>query len=279
MSDGVESPPVAGAVMRNVERHRGDAVSQVADAIAEEVPVAFIYNERSHAVMMTTPADLEDFALGFSLTEGIIGSAAEYAGVQVVQVLAGIELRIDIPAARAARLEERVRELTGRTGCGLCGAQTLEAAVRHPAAVAEPAPIAAPALRRALAELHERQTINVATGATHAAAWAAPDGDIVCVREDVGRHNALDKLVGAMSRGGIDPRRGFLLVTSRASFEIVMKAATVGIGIVAAISAPTALAIALAQETNVTLIGFARPGGYSVYAHSRRIENPAPANT
>jgi FdhD protein len=266
-------PP--GAVVRSVERHRAEGVAQVADAIAEEVPVAFVYNKRPHAVMMATPANLEDFALGFSLTEAIIGAADECGKVEIAEALAGIELHVDIPHARAARLEDRVRELTGRTGCGLCGAQTLEAAVRYPPPVAEPAPIDERALRHALSDLQQQQTINTATGATHAAAWARSDGEIMLVREDVGRHNALDKLVGAMSRAEIDPRTGFLLVTSRASFEIIMKAATAGIGIVAAISAPTALAIALAQETNVTLVGFARAEGFSVYAHARRMVNTA----
>jgi len=265
----------AGAVTRDVERHRGAQVAQVRDAIAEEIPVAFVYNDRPHAVMMATPADLQDFALGFSLSEAIIGGAEECTKVEIAHALAGIELRIAIPSVRAAKLEDRVRELTGRTGCGLCGAQTLDAAVRHPPAVAEPEAIDESALRRALSDLHGRQTINVATGATHAAAWATRAGAIALVREDVGRHNALDKLIGAMQREQVDPRAGFLLVTSRASFEMVMKAATVGIGIVAAISAPTALAIALAQEANVTLIGFARPDGYSVYAHAQRIENAA----
>jgi FdhD protein len=272
-SDERKLAPPSGAVRREVERHRGDAVARVADAIAEEVPIAFIFNERPHAVMMATPQDLEDFALGFALSEAIIGDAAECEKVEIVPALAGIELRVTIPAACAAKLEDRVRELTGRTGCGLCGAQTLEAAVRHPASVLEPAPIHEDALRRALAALHGEQTINVATGATHAAAWAAPDGRLLAVREDVGRHNALDKLLGAISRAHVDVHAGFALLTSRASYEMVMKAATIGIGIVAAISAPTALAIALAQETNVTLIGFARPDGYSVYAHSQRIES------
>jgi len=264
-------PP--GAVRRDVERHRGTESVHVADAIAEEIPVAFVYNDRPHAVMMATPADLEDFALGFSLTEAIIAAAQECENVEIVPALAGIELRIAIPAARAVRLEDRARELTGRTGCGLCGAQTLEAAVRHPAPVARPGEIDAGALRSALSELQRRQTINVATGATHAAAWAAPDGKLLLVREDVGRHNALDKLVGAMLRADIDVRAGFLVVTSRASYEMVMKAATVGIGALAAISAPTALAIALARECNVTLIGFARSGSYSVYAHARHVHD------
>jgi FdhD protein len=268
----------AGAVRREVERHRGGAVVRVADAIAEEIPVAFVYNERPHAVMLATPADLEDFALGFSLSEAIIASAAEFEGVEVVPALAGIELRIRVPDARAAVLDERVRQLTGRTGCGLCGAQTLDAAIRHPAAVVEPTSIDTAALQRALVELKSRQTINVATGATHAAAWACGDGGVDLVREDVGRHNALDKLIGAMLAANIDVHDGFVVVTSRASYEMIMKSATVGIGILAAISAPTALAIALAHETNVTLIAFARPEGYSVYAHAQRVR-PDPALT
>jgi len=266
----VPSPP-AGAVVRDVERHRSGGVARVRDAVAEEIPIAFVYNERPHAVMMATPADLEDFALGFSLSEAIIDDAAQCGTVEQVDALAGIELRIAIPEKYAAVLDDRVRQLTGRTGCGLCGAQTLDAAVRHPPAVADSTTIDALALQSALAELQRKQTINAATGATHAAAWATTQGHVVLLREDVGRHNALDKLIGAMLRAHIDVRDGFLVVTSRASYEMVMKAATVGIGFLAAISAPTALAIALAQETNLTLIGFARADGYSVYANAQRI--------
>jgi FdhD protein len=260
-----------GAVRRPVERHRGEQTSRISDAVAEELPVALIYNERPHAVMMATPVDLEDFALGFSLSEGIIASVYEFESVRIEPALAGMEIHIRIPDERAAVLEQRVRQLTGRTGCGLCGAQTLEAAVRHPAAVHEPAEFTDAALHRAIAELQSRQTLNIATGATHAAAWVLPNGFVDAVREDVGRHNALDKLIGAMMRNGTDVRQGFMLVTSRGSYEMVMKAATVGIGILVAISAPTALAIALANETNLTLIGFARPDGYSVYANGHRL--------
>ena len=260
-----------GAVAREVERHRGGAVARVRDAVAEEIPVAFVYNDRPHAVMMATPADLEDFALGFSLSEGIIDRAEQFAKVETIEALAGIELRIDIPPEKAAVLEDRVRELTGRTGCGLCGAQTLDAAVRHPPAVTGVPTIEAAALLAALAEMQRLQAINAATGAVHAAAWADLSGRIALLREDVGRHNALDKLIGAMQRANIDSRAGFLLVTSRASFELVMKAATVGIGFLAAISAPTALAIALAQETNLTLVGFARADGFGIYTHPHRL--------
>lgn len=260
-----------GAVAREVDRHRGGKLTQVHDAIAEEIPIALIYNERPHAVMMATPVDLDDFALGFSLTEAIIDHATQCEKVETVQALAGIELHITIPQAKADLLEDRVRQLTGRTGCGLCGAQTLDAAVRHPPAVSDSVAISELSLKRALGELQEKQTLNAVTGAVHAAAWSTPQGRIVLLREDVGRHNALDKLIGAMLRAGVDAQNGFLIVTSRASYEMVMKAATVGIGLLAAISAPTALAIALAQETNLTLIGFARADGYSVYANPQRI--------
>jgi FdhD protein len=264
-----------GAVRRQVERHRGATTTRVNDAVAEELPVALIYNDRPHAVMMATPMDLEDFALGFSLSENIIASANEFESVQINPVLAGIEVNIRIPQERAAVLEDRVRQLTGRTGCGLCGAQTLDAAIRHPPAVAEPNVITTSALRRALNDLPARQTMNLGTGATHAAAWVTPKGAVELVREDVGRHNALDKVVGAMIRAQINVHDGFLLVTSRGSYEMVMKAATVGIGIVVAISAPTALAIALALEANVTLIGFARLDGFSVYANGHRLRDDA----
>ncbi|HEX4481741.1 MAG TPA: formate dehydrogenase accessory sulfurtransferase FdhD [Rudaea sp.] len=265
-----------GAVRRQVERHRGGVTSRVGDAVAEELPVALIYNERPHAVMMATPVDLEDFAIGFSLSEGIIANVDEFRSVRIGPALAGIEIHISIPDERAAVLEQRVRQLTGRTGCGLCGAQTLDAAVRHPAPVKEPATFTEIAIQRAISELQSRQTINIATGATHAAAWVLPNGFVEIVREDVGRHNALDKLVGAMTRNGSDVRQGFMLVTSRGSYEMVMKAATVGIGVLVAISAPTALAIALANETNVTLIGFARADGYSVYANGHRLIEETP---
>ncbi|HZP66058.1 MAG TPA: formate dehydrogenase accessory sulfurtransferase FdhD [Rudaea sp.] len=260
----------AGVVQRQVERRRGAVTTRVADAVAEEIPIAFVYNGRPHAVMMATPADLEDFALGFSLSEAIIANAAECERVDVVTALAGIELHVTIPPARAERLQDRVRELTGRTGCGLCGAQTLEAAVRHPPAVPG-GMIDAAALDRALAELGEHQPINGETGAVHAAAWVLPQGGIAIVREDVGRHNALDKLIGAMQRTRTDVRTGFALVTSRASYEMVMKAATVGIGALAAISAPTALAIALAEEANLVLVGFARAQGCSSYTFPQRV--------
>lgn len=263
----------AGAVLREVTRRRGDDVQRLPDAVAEEVPIALLYNGQPHAVMMATAQDLEDFALGFSLTEGIIATPAQCLGIERHDVLTGVELHVRIEDAPAAALGERTRMLTGRTGCGLCGTQTLEAAVRQPAVVVNEIVIKAAALQRALREMPVIQVINQVTGATHAAAWASSDGQLRLLREDVGRHNALDKLIGAMSRASIAPDSGFALVSSRASYEMVMKAAAAGIGLLAAVSAPTALAISLANSTGVTLIGFARRDGYAIYSHPLRMRD------
>jgi FdhD protein len=221
--------------------------------------------------MMATPRDLDDFALGFSLSEAIIGAAEELSSIETQTLLEGIEVRLRIPDARAEALESRHRNLTGRTSCGLCGAQALEDAVRQPLRVGPGPAIDADVLHRALAQMHDRQPLNVATGATHAAAWANLNGDIVLLREDVGRHNALDKVIGAMTKANERAYEGFLVVTSRASYEMVQKSATVGIALLAAISAPTALAIHLADETGMTLIGFARPESHVVYTHPERV--------
>lgn len=260
-----------GYAMRRVRRWRNGRDEFDRDCIAEEVPIAFVYNGRPHVVMMATPRDLDDFALGFSLSEAVIGRADELKGIETQTLLEGIEVRLDVPTTRAEALEKRRRNLTGRTSCGLCGTQALEDAMRQPPPVSGGPRIESAVLQHALAQLHERQPLNVATGATHAAAWARADGRIVLLREDVGRHNALDKLIGAMARANEDPQGGFLVITSRASYEMVQKAATVGITLVAAISAPTALAIHLAEETGVTLIGFARRESHVVYTRPQRI--------
>ncbi len=269
MSDGPASPP--GAVRREVERHRADRIECVADAIAEELPIALLYNDRPHVVMMATPHDLEDFALGFSLSEGLIGTPDELECVSSRTLLEGIELHLRVPPARAQAIEQRHRNLTGRTSCGLCGAQALEDAVRQPAPVRGGPTIDDARLRHSLAQMHDRQSLNAVTGATHAAAWARADGSLAQVREDVGRHNALDKLIGALARAGEDVQGGFLVVTSRASYEMVQKAATVGITLLAAISAPTALAIQLAESAGMTLVGFARRESHVVYTHPQRL--------
>jgi FdhD protein len=226
--------------------------------------------------MMATPHDLEDFALGFSLSEGLIDSPAQLRQVEKRELLEGIELAMQVSdEASGAHLDhDRQRLLPGRSGCGICGTRELEDAIRQHSPVSAGHILARDALERAQQQLHARQPMNEATGAVHAAAWATLDGDIVLVREDVGRHNALDKLIGAMRRAGNDPELGFALVTSRASYEMVTKATSAGITVLAAISAPTALAIELARSAGITLVGFTRPGSHNVYTHPGRLLPP-----
>jgi FdhD protein len=239
-------------------------------ALAEEVPVALVFNGISHAVMMATPADLEDFALGFALTEGLIESPAELFDCEHEVLERGIELRLRVAAQAEHRIKARRRTLAGRTGCGLCGADSLEQ-VRLPLKMAPPVHVSAQAVTQAHRELRAHQPLNQRTGATHAAAWANPAGDIVCVREDVGRHNALDKLVGALITRQQDMGQGFVCITSRASFEMVQKTLQVGAGVLSAVSAPTALAVALADEHQLLLMGLVRGEHFTTYTHGQRL--------
>lgn len=241
------------------------------DRVAAEVPVALTYNRTSHVVMMATPADLEDFGLGFSLTEGIIGSASDLLGMQVIPRGAGVELAMTIGEAWFDRLATRRRNLTGRTGCGLCGAETIEQALRPLPTVANHLRISAAGLQRAVSGLDPNQPLQAETGAAHGAAWCSADGDILALREDVGRHNALDKLIGSLFQTGFDSSGGFVLVSSRASYEMVYKTAAAGIEMLAAVSAPTTLALDSAHECGLTLVGFARPGRHNVYTFPARI--------
>jgi FdhD protein len=242
------------------------------DHIAAEVPVALTYNRLSHVVMMATPSDLEDFGLGFSLTEGIIDSVDDLLATSVIPREQGLEVAMTVSEDCYDRLATQRRNLTGRTGCGLCGAETLEQAVRYPPAVGEGLKISAEALQSALEAMPEQQPLASVTGATHCAAWCSVNGDILALREDVGRHNALDKLIGFLMRSNFSPEDGFLVVSSRASYEMVFKAAMVGIELLAAVSAPTTLAVEFAQQSGLTLIGFARPGRHNIYTNPERIE-------
>ena len=252
-----------------VDKWKSGRLSQVEDVVAEEVPVALIYNGISHAVMLATPNDLEDFALGFSLAEGILSHPKELYGIEVVAQSAGIELRMEIAAERFHQLKEKRRSMTGRTGCGLCGAESLAQALRLPDVVNQSQEIFSPAaILKALAEVHKNQPLQAETGATHASFWVSPTGEIEMAREDVGRHNALDKLLGAKA-GKI--KNGFVLTTSRASYEMVQKVAVAGVSMLVAISAPTGLAIRMAEQSGITLVGFARPEQYVVYTHPQRI--------
>jgi FdhD protein len=241
------------------------------ECVAEEAPIALYYNGQPHVVMLGTPLDVEDFALGFTVSEAIVGAVAEIAGVAVTPLPEGLEVRIEIPPERAALLETRRRNLSGRGGCGMCGTERLQQALRAPRPVAAGPLVAAAALHAALCQIRALQAINARTGAVHAAAWALPSGEVRWLREDVGRHNALDKLIGALLAAGQAPAAGFAIVTSRASYELVQKAATVGIGLLAAISAPTTLAIRLAEDTGLTLVAFARDGRHGIYTHPQRL--------
>lgn len=268
----VEPPSrTPGLAQRAVIQVEADVVTSAQDCLAEEVPVAIHYNGEPHAVMMATPIELEDFAYGFSLSEHGIG-VDDIAGVQRDDLLEGIRLDIRTHGALPAALQgELQRSLPGRSGCGICGHRLLEEIIKQPPPVGEGLRISAQALARALADLQTRQPLNAASGALHAAAWALPDGSLLAVREDVGRHNALDKLIGALTREQVDRSQGFAVVTSRASYEMVSKAAIAGMPLLLAISAPTALAVDLAHSCGLTLAGFARPGRHVIYSHPWRL--------
>ena len=249
---------------------RGGTVQRRADWLAEEVPVALVFNGISHAVMMASPTALDDFALGFGLTEGLLAGAAELYGCEAVPVAEGIELRLEVSSACEWRLKEARRTLAGRTGCGLCGTDSLKQ-VRRPLPRAPAVQVPAAALNSAQRALREHQALQRRSGATHAAAWCALDGRIVISHEDVGRHNALDKVIGAMVRAGADARQGFLCITSRASFEMVQKAVMAGAGVLAAVSAPTALAVDVALEAGLALAGFVRGDDLVAYSFPERL--------
>lgn len=255
-----------------VQRWRDGALTKTTDQLAEEVPVALVYNGVSHVVMLATPQDLEDFALGFSLTEGVLQEKSELYGVEVQQQENGIELHLDIASERFALLKERRRNMVGRTGCGLCGAESLaqvfhlpEAGVQHVA----PSKIRMQSIFKAHDNIQSLQTLQQLTGATHACAWANADGEIQYVREDVGRHNALDKLLGVLLKQAV--KDGFILTSSRASYEMVQKVAMAGFDVLAAISAPTGLAVRIAEEYGITLLGFVRDQQYVAYSHANRM--------
>ncbi len=258
--------------MYGVDRWTDGAAVRAEDSVAEEVPVALVYNGFSHAVMMATPQDLEDFAVGFSLSEGIAGNAREILDIEVVEHAHGTEVQMQLAGERFAQLRARRRAMTGRTGCGICGVESLDQLACRPIAkVGATGMLDAGALQRAQAELQSRQHLFDLTGAVHAAAWCGFDGRVELVREDVGRHNALDKLIGAIAAQRGSFNEGFLFMTSRASYEIVQKSAAVGIAVVVAVSAPTGMAVRVAQAAGLTLIGFARGERHSVYSHPERV--------
>jgi FdhD protein len=252
-------------------RWKRGSVNYAHENIASETAVALVYNGRPYVVMMATPADLEDFALGFSLSEAIVQRSGQVSRLQLRVQSDGIEANIEIADVCLRAVERTQRNLAGRTGCGLCGTQTLAQAIRRTPEVADTFRTSAEALQRAVAELAALQPLNKSTGAVHAAAWIGRDGAVSHVREDVGRHNALDKLIGALAAADVDLACGTALVTSRASYEMVQKAATVGIQVLCAMSAPTTLAIRIADGCGLTLVAFARHGRHTTYTHGHRL--------
>jgi FdhD protein len=243
------------------------------DHVALECPVALEFNGISHAVMLATPTDLEDFALGFALSERIVDEVSQIYDTEVVTGADGVTVAIEIASVCFAGLKDKRRNMTGRTGCGLCGTETLTQVLRPMQALApSPLRLGANSIEAALQGLRHHQILQQSTGATHAAAWFNLAGEFQLMREDVGRHNALDKLIGAGLRSGrADWREGFLVVTSRASMEMVQKAIIAGFHFLVAISAPTSLAIELAQDHGLCLIGFARPGKWTIYSHTEKL--------
>ncbi|MFG1317668.1 formate dehydrogenase accessory sulfurtransferase FdhD [Xanthobacter autotrophicus] len=268
------APPPA----RRVERVqvRDGVVSSGERAVPEEVPVALTFNGTTHAVMMASPTDIADFALGFALTEGIVASAAEILSREVIVVDEGIEARMWIAEEKMKHLSARRRALAGPTGCGLCGVESLAEAVKPAALVTADTHFAPATLLDAMATLGPLQSLNHETRAVHAAAYFEPGRGILALAEDVGRHNALDKLVGKAAEAGFDTAQGILLLTSRVSIEMVQKAAVLGVGVIAAVSAPTSLAIRTAEAAGITLCAIVRQDGFEVFTHPGRVALPSP---
>jgi len=260
--------------VRVPSRRVGQAgVEDATRLIPEETPVALVYDGATHAVMMATPADLEDFAVGFSITEGIVASRGEISELEIVTHEKGLEARMWLVPASGRKHVERRRRIVGPTACGLCGVDSLDAAVPAPRKVGNTATATPHEVQKALAAMQPAQRLNVATRAVHGAAfWDAKAGTIAFVREDVGRHNALDKLVGAVTTAGLDPASGFVVLTSRVSVEMVQKTAMLGAEIIVAVSAPTALARRVAEEAGITLIAIARSDAFEIFTHSHRIK-------
>ncbi len=267
-----------GSKNQSVQVWSKQSVDQLSDAIAEEVPVALVYNDVSHAVMMITPTELEAFALGFSLSEGIVKDLNEIYDIQVTPGTDGIEIGCTISNQRFAELKERRRSLTGRTGCGICGSESLQQVRLAATPVTNHFEVNHDAINGAVAQLGENQPLQKLTGAVHGAAWCSREGSILELCEDVGRHNALDKLIGVMAQKNmLNPdflNAGFILVSSRASYEMVQKTAMVNGSLLVAVSAATTMAIELAEQLGISLIGFARKNRHVTYvdASERKAE-------
>jgi FdhD protein len=267
--------PLARA-KRDIWRRQGVASGE--RAIPEETAISFTYDGGSYAVMMATPQDLEDFAYGFSLTEGIVGATEDIEHLDVIEEDLGIELRMWLAAPRGAAYGQRRRHLAGPTGCGLCGIESLAEAMRTPRRVQGAASFRPEEIMKALDALTPAQALNRETRAVHAAAFWLPKQGLVAVREDVGRHNSLDKLAGALARQRMSPVGGFVIFTSRVSVEMIQKAAAIGITVAVAVSAPTALAVRMAEAADMTLVAVARQDGFEIFTHPERIKTSTAAH-
>ncbi|TFW15534.1 formate dehydrogenase accessory sulfurtransferase FdhD [Duganella callida] len=254
---------------RPVLRHRGASAARTTDSVIEEVPVALVFNGISHAVMMVTPRDLQPFAMGFALTEGLVSKAADVFDIEVREHARSFEIDVTIASEDFVQLKQQRRSMAGRSGCGVCGIESLELLDLQPERISA-APLHAegglqPAIAVAAAQLGQHQELMRATGGVHAAAWCDAQGNVLRVCEDVGRHNALDKLIGHLALEGTDMRRGFVFMSSRASYELVRKAARMNIPMLATISAPSTLAIDIAAEAGIKLVSFCRQDGCVEY--------------
>jgi FdhD protein len=256
---------------------RDARLSEGTRAIPEETALALTYNGGTYAVMMGTPQDLGDFAIGFSLSEGVIQTPQEISSLEIVDLDEGIELRMWLAEEKAARLGERRRHIAGPTGCGLCGIDSITEAVRPAAVVAKGRSFSPREIMTAMAGISPLQPINVETRAVHAAAFWTPVAGIVALREDVGRHNALDKLAGALAQVKASASEGVVLLTSRVSVEMVQKTAAIGAPVMVAVSAPTALAVRMADAAGITLVAVARADGFEIFTHPDRITPAATA--
>jgi len=258
---------------RNVDRKvwRDGRLSEGSRTIPEETAIALTYNGGTYAVMMGTPQDLADFAIGFSLNEGIVQAPDQIQSLEIVDLDDGIELRMWLAQADTERLHERRRQMAGPTGCGICGVDSIAEALRPVAAVEEGRSFSSREIVAAVQAMPPLQSINIETRAVHAAAFFMPGRGIVALREDVGRHNALDKLAGVLAQANVAASAGMVLLTSRISVEMVQKAAAMGATVLVAVSAPTALAVRTAEAAGITLAAIARADGFEIFTHPYRI--------
>jgi len=257
-----------GYIQVKTQQWHNHQLQQLDDQVIEEVPVALVYNGITQAVMMATPCELIDFAVGFSLSEAIVDNIAQIYDIEVLEQTNGYAINLQISGEKNRALKTYRRNMTGNSGCGLCGVDSLKAALKTAKTLSKRALPTPAAIEKAISSLNSWQLLQQYTGACHSAVWCNLQGDKILLREDVGRHNALDKLVGAVHSAKLDTGSGFVLISSRASYEMIHKTSFLGSANLVAVSAPTSLAINQAKSLNINLIGFARSGKYNVYHQS-----------